>query len=101
MWSTIGSRATFGIAALELAKRIENLMVVKHIKSTKNAMQKELYGFDVLSFAPYDLRLIDKKLLNQQEINWINNYHGEVRKKISPLLDSKTTDFLNSITPTL
>ena len=27
MWSTIGSRATFGIAALELAKEVENLMV--------------------------------------------------------------------------
>ena len=24
MWSTIGSRATFGIAALELAKEVEN-----------------------------------------------------------------------------
>ena len=25
MWSTIGSRATFGIATLELAKKIDNL----------------------------------------------------------------------------
>ena len=28
IWSTIGSRATFGIAALELAKEIDNLMIL-------------------------------------------------------------------------
>ena len=28
MWSTIGPRATVGIAAYELAKKIENLMVL-------------------------------------------------------------------------
>ncbi len=28
IWSTIGSRATFGIAALELAKKIDNMMVL-------------------------------------------------------------------------
>ena len=28
MWSTIGSRATLGIAALDLAKKMENLMVL-------------------------------------------------------------------------
>ena len=28
VWSTIGARATLGIAALELAKEIENLMVL-------------------------------------------------------------------------
>ena len=28
IWSTIGSRATFGIAALELAKKMDDLMVI-------------------------------------------------------------------------
>ena len=28
IWSTIGSRATFGVAALELAKEINNLMIL-------------------------------------------------------------------------
>ena len=30
MWSTIGSRATFGMGALDLAKKIDNLMVLKN-----------------------------------------------------------------------
>ena len=79
--------------------RIENLMTVKLIKSAKETKQKSLFGFDILSFVPYDVRLIDKNILSQKEINWINDYHREVKKRISPLLDSKTKDFLISITP--
>ncbi len=81
--------------------RIENLMTVKLIKSVKETKQKRLFGFDILSFVPYDIRLIDKDILSQKEINWINYYHREVKKRISPLLDSKTKDFLISITPDL
>ncbi len=40
MWSTIGSRATFGIAALELAKRIENLMVLTCDVSTSAGLDR-------------------------------------------------------------
>tara|TARA_B000000477_G_scaffold61119_1_gene51397 strand:+ start:40 stop:927 length:888 start_codon:yes stop_codon:yes gene_type:complete len=79
--------------------RIENLMTVKLIKSAKETKQKRLFAFDILSFVPYDVRLIDKNILSQKEINWINDYHREVKKRISPLLDSKTKDFLISITP--
>ena len=79
--------------------RIENLMTVKLIKSAKETKQKRLFGFDILSFVPYDVRLIDKNILSQKEINWINDYHSEVKKRISPNLDSKTKDFLISITP--
>ena len=79
--------------------RIENLMTVKLIKSAKETKQKRLFAFDILSFVPYDVRLIDKNILSQKEINWINDYHREVKKRISPNLDSKTKDFLISITP--
>ena len=81
--------------------RIENLMSVKLIKSKKKTDQKKLFGFEILSFVPYDLRLIDKDILCQKEINWINDYHREVKKRILPLLDSNTKDFLISITPDL
>jgi len=40
MWSTIGSRATFGIAALELAKKIENLMVLTCDVSTSAGLDR-------------------------------------------------------------
>ena len=40
MWSTIGSRATFGLAALELAKEIDNLMVLTCDVSTSAGLDR-------------------------------------------------------------
>ena len=40
IWSTIGSRATLGIAALELAKEIENLMVLTCDVSTSAGLDR-------------------------------------------------------------
>jgi Xaa-Pro aminopeptidase len=56
-------RGKFGI-------RIENLILVKKIKN--------FYKFDNLTLAPIDKSLIVKKLLNKNEINWLNNYHMKV-----------------------
>ena len=40
MWSTIGSRATFGVSALELAKTIDNLMVLTCDVSTSAGLDR-------------------------------------------------------------
>ena len=50
--------------------RIENLV---RVKKTKNGNT-----FENLTMAPIDKSLIDKKILVENEINWINNYHRNV-----------------------
>ena len=50
--------------------RIENLIRVKKVKN--------FYKFENLTLAPIDKSLIQKKLLNKSEINWLNNYHSKV-----------------------
>ena len=40
VWSTIGSSATFGIAALELAKEIDNMMVLTCDVSTSAGLDR-------------------------------------------------------------
>ena len=40
IWSTIGSRATFGVAALELAKEINNLMILTCDVSTSAGLDR-------------------------------------------------------------
>ena len=40
IWSTIGARATLGIAALELAKEIDNLMVLTCDVSTSAGLDR-------------------------------------------------------------
>ena len=50
--------------------RIENLVYIK-----KNKFQE-------LTIVPIEKDLINKKYLNQKEINWINNYHKKVKKNL-------------------
>ena len=42
--------------------------------------------FAVLTLAPLDKRLIDKYLLTDEEISWLNDYHRDVLQKVSPYL---------------
>ncbi len=55
--------------------RIENLVLV----SKKN---KDLNKFENLTLVPIDKSLIDKKLLNKSEIEWLNEYHKKVFTKL-------------------
>ena len=50
--------------------RIENLIYVKKVKGRKY--------FENLTLVPIEKDLIDIKLLNKNEIRWINNYHKKV-----------------------
>ncbi len=67
--------------------RIENLVtVVDTGKKDKDC--KQLLAFKTLTQAPIDRNLIEPSLLTKEELNWLNDYHAEVRKNIAPLLKS-------------
>lgn len=73
--------------------RIENLYYVDEIaKELENPMLK----FEPLTYVPIDKRLIDKYLLEQGDIDWLNNYHQKVWELISPLVDGKVKAWLES-----
>ena len=59
--------------------RIENLVRIK-----KN---KKGYSFDNLTKAPIDKSLIDKKILKEKEINWLNNYHRDVYRNLKRFMN--------------
>ncbi|MBQ3110239.1 MAG: aminopeptidase P family protein [Clostridia bacterium] len=63
--------------------RIENDVVVE--KKVENS-DGEFLGFDMLSYCPIDTRAVDKSLMTQNEIDWLNNFHSEVYEKLSPYL---------------
>ena len=50
--------------------RIENLVYINRNK------------FEELTIAPIEKNLINKKILNKDEINWINTYHKKVKKNL-------------------
>jgi Xaa-Pro aminopeptidase len=66
----------------EFGIRIENLVVVSPIE-IKGA-ERQMFGFETLTLAPIDLSLIEAKLLDAEEIAWLNAYHADVRKALSP-----------------
>ncbi len=76
--------------------RTENLMAVEP-RAIRGA-EREMLGFETLTLAPIDLRLVDWKLLDEREVKWLEAYHARVRKTLSPLLDTATRRWLNEAT---
>ena len=75
--------------------RIENLLLVEKRKA---GIEKPLLGFETLTFAPIDLRLVEPALLSFEEIAWLNGYHAQVRDKIGKQLDPQDGTWLEQAT---
>ena len=76
--------------------RIENLVVVER-REIRGA-ERETLGFETISLAPIELRLVEPKLMDADEIGWLNAYHARVRKALSPLVDAPTRRWLREAT---
>jgi Xaa-Pro aminopeptidase len=64
--------------------RIENLVLV--VSREVEGAEKEMLGFETLTFAPIDRRLIDAEMLEPEEVAWLNCYHAHVLARIGPKL---------------
>jgi len=54
--------------------------------------------FETLTFVPIDIDAIDLNFLNEDEKNWLNNYHKIVFEKISPFLNKDEKNWLKEQT---
>ncbi|RPH07356.1 MAG: hypothetical protein CBC53_001815 [Alphaproteobacteria bacterium TMED93] len=70
--------------------RIENLVYTK----IKYFNKKEFLTLETLTLVPYEKELIDVSLLSLVEKNWLNNYHKNVIKNVSPYLNKKEKKWL-------
>jgi Xaa-Pro aminopeptidase len=73
----------------EYGIRIENLVYVKQSNGDKNNLK-----FETLTMSPIDKSLIKVNLLDPKERGWLNDYHKEVFKEISPFLDNSQKSWL-------
>ncbi|WP_431283918.1 aminopeptidase P family protein [Humitalea sp. 24SJ18S-53] len=64
--------------------RIENLLLVRTDTG-------RFLGFETLTLAPYDRRLIAVGLLTADERAWVDGYHARVLAEVGPLLDDAAT----------
>ena len=78
----------------EYGIRTENL-IIACIKSNNTMF------FETISWAPIDRDLIEKSILSDNEINWINIYHQDVYNKLSPYLKSQEKEWLAKVTALL
>ncbi|HRQ61924.1 MAG TPA: aminopeptidase family protein P, partial [Alphaproteobacteria bacterium] len=77
--------------------RIENLVFVEK-RDIHPGSGKDWLGFETITLAPIDRRLIDASLLSRPELEWLNDYHARVRKTLSPLLDEQRKAWLDQAT---
>jgi Xaa-Pro aminopeptidase len=80
--------------------RIENLELIVPVPAPAGA-EKNLLGFEPLTLAPIDRRLIDPALLSPAENAWVDGYHAKVRTRLSAELDAAARSWLEAATAPL
>ena len=84
----------------EYGVRIENLLVVTGPEDIPGG-ERPMHGFETLSLAPIDRRLIDADLLTPGEIGWLDAYHARVAAEVGPLLEPAVRRWLDAATAPL
>ena len=70
----------------EYGIRIENLVLV--VERPVEGAEKDTLGFETLTFAPIDRRLVEVGMLSAGERTWLNEYHAAVVAKVGPTLEA-------------
>lgn len=75
--------------------RIENLALNREAGSSEFG---EFLEFETLTLCPIDTRCLEPSLLTQDEKAWLNAYHAEVQRRLSPLLEGSALQWLHTRT---
>ena len=77
--------------------RIENLVLnVPAASTAPDGVTEfgEFLEFETLTLCPIDTRCIERSLLTQDEIDWVDAYHVTVRERLAPLVDGAALAWL-------
>jgi Xaa-Pro aminopeptidase len=77
----------------EYGIRIENMMVCREKCRTDYG---RFLSFDTLTMCPIDRKLVNRQLLSDEELNWLNAYHARVFEELKSGLDSKVLQWLKT-----
>jgi len=75
--------------------RIENLILNVFDTTTEFG---DFLKFETLTLCPIDTRLIDRSLMRADEIAWLNDYHEQVRQRLTPLVVGEAQAWLQART---
>lgn len=76
--------------------RLENLVLVE--ARAIPGGERPMLGFETLTLAPFDRRLMRADLLTPEETAWIDDYHTRVRTALAADLDAATRAWLEQAT---
>jgi Xaa-Pro aminopeptidase len=76
----------------EYGIRIENLVLVVPVEV--EGAEKKLLGFETLTFAPIERRLIETAMLSADERAWVDDYHAQVLNVVGPQLEGDARAWL-------
>lgn len=71
--------------------RTENELICQKAEENEYG---QFMNFETITYVPIDLDGIDKKYLNEMDIEQLNQYHKMVYEKVSPYLDSEEKEWL-------
>jgi Xaa-Pro aminopeptidase len=77
--------------------RIENLQFVTEAQAIPGG-ERPMHGFETLTLAPIDRRLVVAEMLTAEERDQFNGYHARVRETVGPLLDGEVRAWLDEVT---
>jgi Xaa-Pro aminopeptidase len=75
--------------------RIENLVL--NVPAADSEFG-EFLRFETMTLCPIDTRCIDKSLLREDEVRWLNDYHATVRQRLSRHVDGAALRWLEQRT---
>jgi Xaa-Pro aminopeptidase len=82
--------------------RIENLVLNVPADTGAEAQHfGEFLRFETLTLCPIDTRCIERAMLSADEVDWLNSYHAEVFRRVSPLVDGVALAWLQERTQPL
>jgi Xaa-Pro aminopeptidase len=75
--------------------RCENLVLTVDACTTEFG---HFYRFEPMTLFPWDLTLMETEIMTQEEVEWVNNYHKEVYRRLSPRLNDEQKEWLRNKT---
>ncbi len=75
--------------------RHESLILA--VEKCKNEFHT-FYGFETITYVPFDLDAVIVELLTEEERNWLNDYHKMCYDTIAPMVNDELRAYLKAIT---
>ncbi|MDJ0656989.1 MAG: aminopeptidase P family protein [Xanthomonadales bacterium] len=85
----------------EWGVRHENLVANVPATTEEQGLFGEFLEFETLTLCPIDTRCIERSLMREDEIAWLNRYHATVRERLSPRVGRSARQWLEARTQPL